>query len=52
MQHTAAGYGLAPTTPGMMLRHAVITAALDAGVPLRDVQEAASHADPTGHDSA
>ena len=27
------------------LRHAV-TAALDAGVPLRDVQEAASHADP------
>jgi len=29
-----------------MLRHAFITAALDAGVPLRDVQEAASHADP------
>jgi integrase/recombinase XerD len=28
------------------LRHASITAALDAGVPLRDVQEAASHADP------
>jgi integrase len=27
------------------LRHAFITAALD-GVPLRDVQEAASHADP------
>ena len=27
------------------LRHA-FTAALDAGVPLRDVQEAASHADP------
>jgi integrase/recombinase XerD len=26
------------------LRHAFITAALDAGVPLRDVQEAASHA--------
>ena len=26
--------------------HAFITAALDAGVPLRDVQEAASHADP------
>jgi integrase len=24
----------------------LITAALDAGVPLRDVQEAASHADP------
>ena len=28
------------------LRHEFITAALDAGVPLRDVQEAASHADP------
>ena len=29
-----------------LLQHAFITAALDAGVPLRDVQEAASHADP------
>ena len=28
------------------LRHAFIPTALDAGVPLRDVQEAASHADP------
>lgn len=28
------------------LRHAFCTAALDAGVPLRDVQEAMSHADP------
>jgi len=28
------------------LRHAFLTAALDAGVPLRDVQEAASLADP------
>jgi len=28
------------------LRHAFITAVLDAVVPLRDVQEAASHADP------
>jgi site-specific recombinase XerD len=28
------------------LRHAFITAALDAGVSLRDVQEAAWHADP------
>jgi integrase len=27
------------------LRHAFITAALDAGIPLRDVQEAVSHAD-------
>jgi site-specific recombinase XerD len=32
------------------LRHAFITAALDAGVPLRDVQEAASHAGPRNHD--
>ncbi len=28
------------------LRHSFITAAFDADVPLRDVQEAASHADP------
>ncbi len=28
------------------LRHSFITVALDAGVPLRDVQETASHADP------
>jgi len=27
-------------------RHSFITAALDARVPLRDVQEAASHSDP------
>jgi integrase/recombinase XerD len=27
------------------LRHAFITATLDTGVPLRDVQEAVSHAD-------
>jgi integrase/recombinase XerD len=33
---------IGPHTP----RHAFITAALDAGVPLRDVQKAASHADP------
>jgi integrase len=31
---------------GRAVRHAFITAALDAGVPLRDVREAASHADP------
>jgi integrase/recombinase XerD len=35
-----------PSPSGRTLRHAFITAALDAGVPLRDVQEAASHADP------
>ncbi len=33
------------------LRHSFITAALDAGVPLRDVQEAASHADPPDDDA-
>jgi site-specific recombinase XerD len=32
------------------LRHAFITAALDAVVPLRDVQEAPSHADPAHDD--
>jgi integrase/recombinase XerD len=29
-----------------MLRHIFITAALDSGVPLRDVQNSARHADP------
>jgi hypothetical protein len=37
-----AGKKISPHTLG----HVFITAALDAGVPLRDVQEAASHADP------
>ena len=40
-----AGLGAKRITPHT-LRHAFITAALDAGVPLRDVQEAASHGDP------
>jgi integrase/recombinase XerD len=38
--------GIAKPVSPHTLRHAFITAALDAGVPLRDVQEAASHADP------
>jgi site-specific recombinase XerD len=38
--------GIAKAVTPHTLRHAFITAALDAGVPLRDVQEAASHADP------
>lgn len=38
--------GIAKPAGPHTLRHAFITAALDAGVPLRDVQEAASHADP------
>ncbi len=38
--------GIAKAVTPHTLRHAFITAALDAGVPLLDVQEAASHADP------
>jgi len=38
--------GITKSVSPHTLRHAFITAALDAGVPLRDVQEAASHADP------
>ena len=38
--------GIAKVITPHTLRHAFITTALDAGVPLRDVQEAASHADP------
>jgi integrase/recombinase XerD len=40
------GAGITKQVSPHTLRHAFITAALDAGVPLRDVQEAASHADP------
>jgi site-specific recombinase XerD len=38
--------GIAKPVGPHTLRHAFITAALDAGVSLRDVQDAASHADP------
>jgi len=38
--------GIAKQVAPHTLRRAFITAALDAGVSLRDVQEAASHADP------
>jgi integrase/recombinase XerD len=38
--------GIAKNVGPHTLRHAFITAALDAGVPLPEVQEAASHADP------
>jgi integrase/recombinase XerD len=38
--------GIAKRVGPHTLRHAFIIAALDAGVPLRDVQEAASHTDP------
>jgi site-specific recombinase XerD len=46
VRKTARRAGIAKTVTPRTLRHAFITAALDAGVPLRDVQEAASHADP------
>jgi integrase len=44
-RHRAQGRQSSPSR-SHTLRHAFITAALDAGVALRDVQEAASHADP------
>jgi integrase/recombinase XerD len=38
--------GITKTVGPHTLRHMFITASLDTGVLLRDVQEAASHADP------
>jgi site-specific recombinase XerD len=46
VRKTARRAGIDKAVTPHTLRHAFITAALDAGVPLRDVQEAASHADP------
>jgi integrase/recombinase XerD len=46
VRRVAARAGISKPVGPHTLRHAFITAALDAGVPLRDVQEAASHADP------
>jgi integrase len=46
VRRTARRAGIAKPVGPHTMRHAFITAALDAGVPLRDVQEAASHADP------
>jgi integrase/recombinase XerD len=46
VRRIARNAGIAKRVGPHTLRHAFITAALDAGVPLRDVQEAASHADP------
>jgi integrase/recombinase XerD len=46
VRRTARRAGITKNVGPHTLRHAFITAALDAGVPLRDVQEAASHADP------
>jgi len=46
VRKTARSAGITKLVTPHTLRHAFITAELDAGVPLRDVQEAASHADP------
>jgi site-specific recombinase XerD len=46
VQRLAKAAGITKRIGPYSLRHSFITAALDAGVPLRDVQEAASHADP------
>jgi integrase/recombinase XerD len=46
VRRTARRAGIGNVVTPHTLRHAFITAALDAGVPLRDVQEAASRADP------
>ena len=46
LRRVARRAGISKAVGPHTLRHAFITAALDAGVPLRDVQEAASHADP------
>ncbi len=45
VRKTARRAGIAKTVTPHTLRHAFITS-FDAGVPLRDVQEAASHAEP------
>ncbi|HEV2537623.1 MAG TPA: tyrosine-type recombinase/integrase [Streptosporangiaceae bacterium] len=46
VRRTARRAGIGKLITPHTLRHAFITAALDAGVQLRDVQEAAWHADP------
>ena len=46
VRRLAKGAGITKRIGPHTLRHSFITAALDAGVPLRDVQEAASHTDP------
>ena len=46
VKRLAKAAGIAKRISPHSLRHSFTTAALDAGVPLRDVQDAASHADP------
>ena len=50
VRKVAARAGISKPVGPHTLRHAFITAALDGGVPLRDVQQAASHAGPQDHD--
>jgi site-specific recombinase XerD len=49
LRRTARHAGITKPVGLHTLRHTFIIAALDAGVPLRDVQEAASRADPPHH---
>jgi site-specific recombinase XerD len=46
VKRLAKAAGIAKRSSPHSLRHSFITAASDAGVALRDVQDAASHADP------
>ena len=46
IRKTARRAAIGKTVTPHTLRHALITAALDPGAPLRDAPEAASHADP------
>jgi site-specific recombinase XerD len=46
VRRLACAAGIEHTVSPHSLRHGFVTAALDAGVPLRDVQDAAGHADP------
>lgn len=46
MRHLGVQAGLAKKVTPMVLRHSFITNSLDAGVSMRDVQDAAGHRDP------
>lgn len=46
VRRIASAAGIRKTVSPHSLRHSFVTAALDAGVALRDVQDAAGHADP------
>ena len=46
VQSSGTVQGISKSISPHSLRHSFITAALDAGVPLRDVQIAARHSDP------